>query len=83
MPLLIFLHANSFFSFVGIFFAQFFVDFCVDYLQKLKGSNLVNRLVIKNACGFGENGSVNGSPISPNKVFMEEVLRFFLHLSFF
>lgn len=62
---------------------QIFVDFVADYLQKLKGSNLVNRLVIKNACGFGENGSVNGSPITPNKVFMEEVLRFLLHLSFF
>lgn len=43
-------------------------------LLKLKGSNLVNRLVIKNACGFGENGSVNGSPITPNKVFMEEAI---------
>ncbi|RVX03184.1 5-amino-6-(5-phospho-D-ribitylamino)uracil phosphatase, chloroplastic [Vitis vinifera] len=42
--------------------------------SKLKGSNLVNRLVIKNACGFGENGSVNGSPITPNKVFMEEAI---------
>ncbi|ESR49111.1 Haloacid dehalogenase-like hydrolase (HAD) superfamily protein [Citrus sinensis] len=32
------------------------------------------RLVIKNACGFDENGSFNGFPITPNKLFMQEAI---------
>ncbi|XP_057989861.1 5-amino-6-(5-phospho-D-ribitylamino)uracil phosphatase, chloroplastic-like isoform X3 [Hevea brasiliensis] len=39
--------------------------------QKLK---VRNRLVIRNACGFDENGSVNGFPITPNKLFMQEAI---------
>ncbi|KAJ4720201.1 Haloacid dehalogenase-like hydrolase superfamily protein [Melia azedarach] len=32
------------------------------------------RLVIRNACGFDENGSFNGFPITPNKLFMQEAI---------
>jgi hypothetical protein len=30
--------------------------------------------VVRNAFGFDENGSFNGFPITPNKLFMQEVL---------
>lgn len=37
--------------------------------------NLVkHQLVVRNACGFDGNGSVNGFPITPNKLFTQEVL---------
>ncbi|KAK9283168.1 hypothetical protein L1049_011401 [Liquidambar formosana] len=43
--------------------------------QKLKRVNMVeHRLTIRNACGFDENGSINGFPITPNKIFMEEAI---------
>ncbi|OAY46358.1 5-amino-6-(5-phospho-D-ribitylamino)uracil phosphatase, chloroplastic [Manihot esculenta] len=40
-------------------------------LPKLK---VRNHLVIKNACGFDENGSVNGFPITPDKLFVQEAI---------
>ncbi|EOY20044.1 hypothetical protein QUC31_005844 [Theobroma cacao] len=44
-------------------------------LSKSKRLNLVqHRLVIKNSSGFDGNGSVNGFPVKPNKLFMQEAI---------
>ncbi|OMO83211.1 HAD-superfamily hydrolase, subfamily IA, variant 3 [Corchorus capsularis] len=43
--------------------------------QKSKRLNLVHhRLVVKNSTGFDENGSFNGFPVKPNKLFMQEAI---------
>lgn len=41
-------------------------------LSKLK--RLEHRLLIRNASGFHKNGSVDGFPIIPNKIFMQEAI---------
>ncbi|GAB4832035.1 hypothetical protein Ancab_006053 [Ancistrocladus abbreviatus] len=44
-------------------------------LSRLKRPKLVRQhLVVKNACGFGQNGSVGGFPYVPGKIFAEEAI---------
>ncbi|XP_059457088.1 5-amino-6-(5-phospho-D-ribitylamino)uracil phosphatase, chloroplastic [Corylus avellana] len=44
-------------------------------LMKFRRLNLVkHNLVVRNAFGFDENGSFNGFPITPNKLFMQETI---------
>lgn len=45
-------------------------------LSRLKSSRYYQnrRLVIRNACGSEENGSVNGFPSTPNRIFIEEAI---------
>ncbi|XP_015877526.2 5-amino-6-(5-phospho-D-ribitylamino)uracil phosphatase, chloroplastic [Ziziphus jujuba] len=43
--------------------------------SRLKRLDLIkHHLIVRNACGFDGNGSVNGFPITPSKLFMQEAI---------
>ncbi|KAL5569611.1 hypothetical protein UlMin_026186 [Ulmus minor] len=44
-------------------------------LLKMKRLGLVKQqILVRNACGFDENGSGNGFPVTPNKLFVQEAI---------
>lgn len=61
------------FSYAGLF----------SFLQKLKRLNLIKHsLVVMGVSGSGENGEIDRLPLTPNKLFMQEVVEFWCSFVF-